>query len=1282
MRLYYWIHHTGRYDRNTGVQRVVRNLANALTEAGHELIAVRWSAELEAVVRAERPWLVGLARFGGPCLANQADEGVPIHLAAADANRLSESWLLLPEVPHVGTDDAPAVPIAIDYARFYGLRTAAIFYDLVPIRHPGYEETTRAHEEYAHSLVAADLVAAISEHAASDLRSWWAEQGYKTSQLPQVVAAPLAAEMPGVPRLTAGAKPESPIRFAAVGTVEPRKNQVEVLRAYGRLRTRRPDLELQFDVVGGIHQAVASTVAEIAKRDPSVHIHDYLPDETLRELIASAQATIFLSLYEGFGLPIAESLWLGTPCISSDHGPMFEIAKGGGCLTVPARDGRAIEAALERMADDSGLRRRLMLEARARPLRRWREYAEEVVASLESAAALRQLVVLAGSRRSDARATEPMQVNALRHLHWRPESRALLPGTRDSPELPSPGDGQLAGLWATLSASSTAGSDELREILDEADRLGLRVALEAKHDVPSFSLASAELTVFPTPAERDVALARALEELPRTVGIRPRLEAAPNGHLAATIQSRDRRLSSNGRPRRPTRVYYWVGLTVQQPFNTGVQRVTRRLAAALQTLGVQLVPVKWDALTAKLAPISEEEAVHLARWSGPRSQPTSLPDDLRGEWLVIPEITVPVMPPGSNPARLGHELGMRVAALFYDLIPAKMPEHYPRVALEALDEYWRGFADVDLAIPISWSVTSDLLRWLADEGFRTPRVIPCVLAGDSGEFPRIRIPPQQERDEPLKLLAVGTWEPRKNYPRALRALKAAQERARRPIQLTIVGRQAGFDALDEEIEMLAAVAGVELLGSVDDEELRELHEEASATLFASWEEGFGLPVIESLWQARPCLCHAGSAMAEIVPGGGVLAVDMLNEQEITDALVALADDAELLARLGQEAVERPIRSWEEYAEDVLSALAQAGSPKGWALPAVVVKQGPLLTCAITTYNRAPWLEHSLARLLEVTRPWRDIVEVVVCDNASTDETPEVVARFEGEENFHSYRNPANVGMLGNLGATARSSRGAYVWLLGDDDLLIDGALENVLEGLVRHPEVEMAYMNYAYTAFDDPGQLDDVQQLLAQATPIANGGANRYVQELREVAGLNENLFTAIYTCAFRRDHALRAYQLDTRGAPFTSLSTCVPSSVYALAALQGRPAWWVGEPALVVNMNVSWLRWALLWHLERMPDLFEAAELQGIDPDRLDVYRLQHLVEAERWVRTTYFEAEDAIRGHFSLARLLERTKHLPEFRARHLEGVRRAYEDAWAAGRVLVDPIPPAELFARYGL
>jgi hypothetical protein len=260
---------------------------------------------------------------------------------------------------------------------------------------------------------------------------------------------------------------------------------------------------------------------------------------------------------------------------------------------------------------------------------------------------------------------------------------------------------------------------------------------------------------------------------------------------------------------------------------------------------------------------------------------------------------------------------------------------------------------------------------------------------------------------------------------------------------------------------------------------------------------------------------------------------------------------------------RAIRTWEDYGRDVLTAMARAGTAPGWPLPAILTGHArPLLSCAITTYNRAHGLKHSLPRLIDAARPFRDHVEVVVCDNTSTDATPDVVARFVGLPGFLSHRNPANLGMLGNLGATTRVSNGAYVWLMGDDDLIIDGAIEAVLSGLEQHPDVEMAYMNYAYTNFDAPEQLSDPDDILRTAKSIGYCGPNRRVAALRDVAALNENLFTAIFACAFRRDHALRAYQQNVAGPPFSSLLTCIPSSAYALSALQDRPAYWVGRPA------------------------------------------------------------------------------------------------------------------------
>ena len=61
--------------------------------------------------------------------------------------------------------------------------------------------------------------------------------------------------------------------------------------------------------------------------------------------------------------------------------------------------------------------------------------------------------------------------------------------------------------------------------------------------------------------------------------------------------------------------------------------------------------------------------------------------------------------------------------------------------------------------------------------------------------------------------------------------------------------------------------------------------------------------------------------------------------------------------------------------------------------------------------------------------------------------------------------------------------------------------------------------------------------------------------------------------------------------------------------------------------------------------------------------------------------EAEDAVREGFSVARLIERCKHIEAFGAQ-VPGLRDVYAQAWAAGRVVGDRLDPDALFARYGL
>jgi hypothetical protein len=108
---------------------------------------------------------------------------------------------------------------------------------------------------------------------------------------------------------------------------------------------------------------------------------------------------------------------------------------------------------------------------------------------------------------------------------------------------------------------------------------------------------------------------------------------------------------------------------------------------------------------------------------------------------------------------------------------------------------------------------------------------------------------------------------------------------------------------------------------------------------------------------------------------------------------------------------------------------------------------PLLTIAIPTYNR--W--GCLKQLLEILAPQlagESRVELIVSDNASPDDTPAVVASFREKGLALIYnRNEKNIGADANFVHCFEMARGEYVWIFGDDDIIVPGALQEVLRRL-------------------------------------------------------------------------------------------------------------------------------------------------------------------------------------------------------------------------------------------
>ena len=126
----------------------------------------------------------------------------------------------------------------------------------------------------------------------------------------------------------------------------------------------------------------------------------------------------------------------------------------------------------------------------------------------------------------------------------------------------------------------------------------------------------------------------------------------------------------------------------------------------------------------------------------------------------------------------------------------------------------------------------------------------------------------------------------------------------------------------------------------------------------------------------------------------------------------------------------------------------------------LVKQ-PLLTIAIPTYNSGQFIEATLLSISrQVTKEIRDLLQIVIVDNASTDLTPQILAEFNFPCHFKIIRNPINMGPDFSLDKCGFEADGKYIWFLGSQDKLLPNTLENVM-GVCGKEEYSNILLNFS-----------------------------------------------------------------------------------------------------------------------------------------------------------------------------------------------------------------------------
>lgn len=173
----------------------------------------------------------------------------------------------------------------------------------------------------------------------------------------------------------------NPLRMLAVGSLVPRKGYEILIEALRPLR----HIDWRLDIAGALdaHRDTARRVREAiegAALADRVTLHGSLADDRLAELYARADLFVMPSLYEGYGMALAEALARGLPIVCTTGGAAAETVPDAAALRVAPGDARALMWVLARALEDSALRRRMAEAAWAAAARlpRWPDTARRI----------------------------------------------------------------------------------------------------------------------------------------------------------------------------------------------------------------------------------------------------------------------------------------------------------------------------------------------------------------------------------------------------------------------------------------------------------------------------------------------------------------------------------------------------------------------------------------------------------------------------------------------------------------------------------------------------------------------------------------------------------------------------------------------------------------------------------------------------------------------------------------------------------------------------------------
>ena len=405
-------------------------------------------------------------------------------------------------------------------------------------------------------------------------------------------------------------------------------------------------------------------------------------------------------------------------------------------------------------------------------------------------------------------------------------------------------------------------------------------------------------------------LAKSIENILTNEIIRNKLiEEIKNNKLKSWDEYATQLLNELTKNSNDINVLYWVGFTCTTKVNTGVQRVARLLGNKLSKQ-INLYPIKSNTDNTDFIDLNDEELKNMENYNGMQYNITKFNHGFKNKWLLVPDFLFGP-PYYNNLFNISEKYNIKIAVIFYDDLHIKNNI-----------EYFKSLSHCDLIFPISLYSYERLLYNFSTKNiaFDFNKIIPHILPGEFPNIPRTLSYDVNSKlnDNKFRILCVSLIERRKNQISVIKAIEKLKNKYN--IELLLVAGNIGHpDYYNEILELTKMNNNIKIYIDITDEQLKEFYMTSNLTVYPSIEEGYGLPIAESIWYCRPCICMNYGSMAE-VSIVGCMKIDCNNTDELANMIETILTNESIRNKLIEEIRNTKIRTWEDYAKDIVFSM--------------------------------------------------------------------------------------------------------------------------------------------------------------------------------------------------------------------------------------------------------------------------------------------------------------------------------------------------------------------------